>query len=163
RQMYNVGNSFGGVTSPSMVSMPTNGTCAFQPNGDCADSIPNVITDLIAGGVTPSPASLQISGCSISGGTVTCNGTGFPLNNNPTINIPNGFNNDVHSDNVVAKVDFRPRSTHSVGVTYFFGNNSGIVEDFPELQQNWLSSIHTRAQVVGGNWIWTPNARSVNE
>jgi hypothetical protein len=163
RQMYNVGNSFGGVTSPSMVSMPTNGTCVFQPNGDCADSIPNVITDLIAGGVTPSPASLQISGCSMSGGTVTCNGTGFPLNNNPTINIPNGFNNDVHSDNVVAKVDFRPRPAHSVGVTYFFGNNSGIVEDFPELQQNWLSSIHTRAQVVGGNWIWTPNARSVNE
>ena len=23
--------------------------------------------------------------------------------------------------------------------------------------------IHTRAQVVGGNWIWTPSARWVNE
>ena len=46
---------------------------------------------------------------------------------------------------------------------YFFGNNSGTVEDFPELQQKWLSDIHTRAQVVGGNWIWTPSARLVNE
>ena len=46
---------------------------------------------------------------------------------------------------------------------YFFGNNSGTVEDFPELQTKWLSDIHTRAQVVGGNWIWTPNARLVNE
>ncbi|MFZ1008781.1 MAG: hypothetical protein WAN65_18225, partial [Candidatus Sulfotelmatobacter sp.] len=43
------------------------------------------------------------------------------------------------------------------------GNNSGTVEDFPELQQKWLSDIHTRAQVVGGNWIWTPTTRLVNE
>ena len=43
---------------------------------------------------------------------------------------------------------------------YFFGNNSGTVEDFSELQQKWLSDIHTRAQVVGGSWIWTPNART---
>src|ERR1700722_15457355 len=28
-QRYDVGNSFGGITSPSMVSMPTNGKCLF--------------------------------------------------------------------------------------------------------------------------------------
>jgi hypothetical protein len=162
-QRYNVGNSFGGVTSPSMVSMPTNGTCLFLTTGDCADSIPNVIADLQAGGVPISPASLKISGCALSGTSVTCNGAGFPLNNNPSIGISNGFNNDVHVDNVVSKLDYKFNDRHTISGMYFFGNNSGTVEDFPELQQQWRSDIHTRAQVVGGSWIWVPSARWVNE
>jgi|HubBroStandDraft_2_1064218.scaffolds.fasta_scaffold07865_2 hypothetical protein len=166
-QRYNVGNSFGGITSPSMVSMPTNGTCSFVATGDCADSIPDVIADLLSpannSGFTVDAASLNIAGCTVSGGTVTCAGTGFPLNNAPSISITNGFNNVVHVDNVVGKVDYRLNDQHSISGTYFFGNNSGTVEDFPELQQKWLSDIHTRAQVVGGNWIWTPSSRWVNE
>src|SRR5450631_1979829 len=55
-QIYDVGNSFGGVTSPSMVSMPTpvvNGVptpnCLYgSRSGDCANSIPNVIADLMS-------------------------------------------------------------------------------------------------------------------
>jgi len=162
-QRYNVGNSFGGVTSPSMVGMPTNGTCVFLSSGDCADSIPNVIADLVAGKVTPSPASLQIAGCALSGSSVTCNGKGFPTNNSPSINITNGFNNDVKVDNVIGKVDYRLNERQGLSGSYFFGNNSGTVEDFPELQSQWLSTIHTRAQVAGGSWIWTPSARWVNE
>src|SRR5271165_3075290 len=162
-QRYNVGNSFGGVTSPSMVSMPFNGTCVILTTGDCADSIPDAIADLQAGGVAIDAASLNIAGCALSGGTVTCNGSGFPLNKAPNINITNGFNNNVHVDNVIAKIDDRLNDHHSINGQYFFGNNSGTVEDFPELQQKWLSKIHTRAQVVGGNWVWTPNARWVND
>jgi hypothetical protein len=162
-QRYNVGNSFGGITSPSMVSMPTNGTCSFLTTGDCADSIPDVIADLQAGGIPVDAASLNIAGCAISGGTVTCNGSGFPLNNAPDINIANGFNNNVHVNNFVTKLDYRFNERHSISGTYFFGNNSGTVEDFPELQQKWLSKIHTRAQVMGGSWIWTPGSRWVNE
>src|SRR5581483_9224115 len=161
-QRYNVGNSFGGVTSPSMVGMPSNGTCLFITSGDCADSIPNVIADLQAGGITVSPASLQVAGCTL-GPPVTCNGKGFPTNNNPTINIVNGFNNVVHVDNTVGKVDYHFNDKNTFNGMYFFGNNSGTVEDFPELQQNWLSKIHTRAQVVGGSWIWVPSVRWVNE
>jgi hypothetical protein len=166
-QRYNVGNSFGGITSPSMVTMPTNGTCVFLATGDCADSIPDVIADLLSPanttGFKVSPASLAVSGCAVSGGTVTCNGQGFPTNNNPSIAIANGFNNNVHVDNVLAKVDYRLNERHGISGMYFFGNNSGTVEDFPELQKNWLSDIHTRAQVVGGSWIWTPNSNWVNE
>ncbi len=162
-QRYNVGNSFGGVTSPSMVSMATNGTCLVTPTGDCADSIPNAIADLQAANVPISQASLKIAGCALSGSTVTCNGSGFPLNNAQSIAITNGFNNNVHIDNFVGKVDYRLNGRHSINGMYFFGNNSGTVEDFPELQQKWLSDIHTRAQVVGGSWIWTPGARWVNE
>jgi hypothetical protein len=167
-QRYNVGNSFGGITSPSMVHMADNGTCSFGFVGDCADSIPDAIADItqpaaVASGVIVSPASLLISGCTFSGGAVTCNGSGFPTNNAQSINITNGFNNVVHVNNLVAKVDYKLNERNSIGGTYFFGNNSGTVEDFPELQQKWLSDIHTRAQVVGGNWIWTPTTRLVNE
>jgi hypothetical protein len=162
-QIYDVGNSFGGVTSPSMVSMPANGTCLFGVSGDCADSIPNVIADLQAGGIPVSPASLNIAGCALSGSTVTCNGTGFPTNNNPSIGIPNGFSNDVKVYNAIGKVDFNVNQNNRISGMYFFGNNTGTVEDFPELQSKWRSDIHTRAQVVGGSWAWTPSPRWVNE
>jgi len=185
-QRYNVGNSYGGVTAPSMVHMSNNGTCPFGFPGDCANSIPDAIDDLFEpaaatfefNAASPiSNASQLISGCSVSGtgptATVSCNGGGFPTNNqtdigtglvaSQAIGITNGFNNVVHSDNLVAKLDFRLNDRHSISGTYFFGNNSGTVEDFPELQQKWLSDIHTRAQVLGGSEIWTPNARIVNE
>ncbi len=162
-QRYNVGNSFGGVTSPSMVSMPANQTCIFTPGGDCADSIPDAAADLNAAGVPIDAASLKIAGCTGSGASLTCDGSGFPLNNTQSIGITNGFNNNVHVDNAVGKVDFRLGDRHSISGTYFFGNNSGTVEDFPELQQKWLSKIHTRAQIVGGNWIYTPGSHWVNE
>ena len=60
-------------------------------------------------------------------------------------------------------MDYTLNARHGISGMYFFGNNSGTVEDFPELQQKWLSDIHTRAQVIGGSWVWTPNARLVNE
>jgi hypothetical protein len=163
-QMYDVGNSFGGVTSPSMVPMPTASNCLFgSKTGDCQNSIPDVIADLQAGDVPVSAASLNIAGCALSGGTVTCNGTGFPTNNNPNINIPNGFPNDVTVYNAIGKVDANVSTNSHISGMYFFGNNTGTVEDFPELQSRWRSDIHTRAQVVGGSWAWTPNPRWVNE
>jgi len=162
-QRYNVGNSFGGITSPSMAHITPNGTCAAGFAGDCADSIPDAIGDLQAAGVAIDAASLKIAGCAMSGSSVTCDGSGFPVNNTQGIAIANGFNNNVHVDNVVTKLDFKLNPRHSVSGTYFFGNNSGTVEDFPELQTKWLSKIHTRAQVIGGNWIWTPGVRWINE
>src|SRR6201987_4103859 len=163
-QRYDVGNSFGGVTSPSMVSMPTPmpATCT-SVSGDCASSIPDAVADLVANNIPISPASLLISGCTMTGSTVTCKGTGFPLNNNPTTNIVNGFPNQVGVDNAIGKIDYHFNDRNTVSGMYFFGNNSGTVEDFPELQSKWRSKIHTRAQVAGGNWVWTPSARWVNE
>ena len=164
-QMYDVGNSFGGVTSPFTPASLTNaGNClSAAVTGDCADSITDAITDLQDQGVTISAASLNISGCAISGGSVTCNGTGFPTNNTQSINISNGFPNDVTVYNAVGKVDVNFNQSNRVSGMYFFGNNTGTVEDFPELQSKWRSDIHTRAQVVGGSWVWTPSPRWVNE
>jgi hypothetical protein len=167
-QIYDVGNSFGGVTSPSMVSLPTvasgsPGFCEFTMTGDCSQSIPDAIANLQAGGIAVSPASLNIAGCALAGTGVTCNGSGFPTNNSQGIAITNGFSNDVKVYNVVAKVDVNLSQSSRLSGMYFFGNNRGTVEDFPELQSRWRSEIHTRAQVVGANWVWTPNPRWVNE
>ena len=169
-QRYDVGNSYG-VTTPSMVpvtlaagSTPTCTTPGLIAAGaDCGSSIPYAIQDLVANGVKISAASQLMSGCTVTGATVACNGTGFPINSNPTINFVQGFPNNVGVDNAIGKVDYNISENNSVSGFYFFGNNNGTVEDFPELQSKWRSIIHTRAQVVGGNWIWTPNAHWVNE
>ncbi|HWY23044.1 MAG TPA: carboxypeptidase regulatory-like domain-containing protein [Candidatus Acidoferrum sp.] len=171
-QRYNVGNSYG-VTTPSMASLTlasgaaTNCTDPTLAGNDCGGSIPNAVDDLLANGVAISANSLLISGCAVSGSgitaTVTCAGTGFPTNNTQSISVVQGFPNDVGVNNAIGKVDFNLNQRSTISGIYFFGNNSGTVEDFPELQSQWRSKIHTRAQVVGGSWIWTPNARWVNE
>jgi hypothetical protein len=167
-QIYDVGNSFSGITSPSMVHMSPNGTCANGFSGDCANSIPDAIADL-TGHQGVSNASLLIAGCPAG----VCNGSGFPTNNQTNIGsgltaaqaiaIPNGFSNDVKVYNAIGKVDVNLNQNHRVSGMYFFGNNTGTVEDFPELQSKWRSKIHTRAQVVGGSWTWTPSPHWVNE
>ena len=166
QQTYTVGNSFGGVSSPATVPLANAGNCIFGATGDCVNSIPNAIADLQAGGFPISPVSLQIAGCNL-GPPVTCNGLGFPTNNGTNPNgataIVNGFPNDVTSRNAIGKVDYHFNDRNTISGLYFFGNNSGTVEDFPELQPIWLTLIHTRAQVVGGSWTWIPSSRWVNE
>jgi len=162
-QGYDVGNSYS-VTTPSMMSLPFAGNCTSSTvTGDCGGSIPDAVADLVAKGVPISAASQKISGCTVSGSTVTCAGTGFPINNTQSINVVQGFPNAVGVDNALGKVDFNFNDRNSISGMYFYGNNNGTVEDFPELQSDWRSKIHTRAQVVGGNWIWTPGTRWVNE
>src|SRR5271165_7057209 len=179
-QRYDVGNSYS-VTTPSMMALTLapgvapNCTAPALAALDCNGSIPNAIADLLANGFTPattgpcsgpciSPASQLISGCTVSaGGTVTCAGTGFPTNNSQSINVVQGFPNDVSVDNGLGKVDYNLNQHSSISGMYFYGNNTGTVEDFPELQSKWRSDIHTRAQVFGASWVSTPSSRWVNE
>src|ERR1700723_3844703 len=160
-QRYTVGNSFQ-VNVPSMVSLPTAGTCTFILTGDCANSIPDAIADLQAGGVTPSAVSLKVAGC-VLGPPVTCNGTGFPLNNAPSTNFVTGFPNVVSADNAIGKIDYRLNERNTISGTYFFGNNNGTVDDAIQLQPQWLTHIHTRAQDFGTSWTWIPSSRWAKE
>ena len=154
-QRYSVGNS-AQVSTPATVPLA----------GDTTNSIPDAIAGIEAQGITPSAVSLRIGGCTL-GPLVTCNGKGFPANNgtNPagpsTITI--GYPNTVHSDNAVGKVDYHVSERHTLNGMYFFGNNSGTVDDAAELQPQWLTEIHTRAQVAGTNWTWVPGSTWVNE
>jgi hypothetical protein len=171
-QRYTVGNT-GSLVTPSTVSMPDAGNCAFSGTGDCANSIPDAIANVHAAflaGAIPndvSAASLKIGGCSFTPpNTVSCDGSGFPLNpstdpNNLAINF--GLPNTVSADNAVGKVDYRLNERNTLSSMYFFGNNSGTVSDASQLQTKWLTQIHTRAQVFGESWTFVPNARWVNE
>jgi hypothetical protein len=161
-QRYTVGNSFSGINSPSMIGLPTAGNCTFVLTGDCGNSIPDAISDLQAGGFPVSAVSLKVAGCT-PGPPVTCNGTGFPLNNTTSTSITTGFPNTVSADNAIGKIDYRINERNNLSGTYFFGNNSGTVDDAIQLQPQWLTQIHTRAQVFGTGWTWTPSSRWANE
>src|ERR1700674_3777636 len=169
-QRYTVGNT-GSLATWSTVPLADAGNCTFSGTGDCANSIPDAIADVHAGfllGKNPdvSATSLKIGGCSFTPpNTVSCDGSGFPLNPSTTPNssINFGLPNSVNSDNAVGKVDYRLSERNTLSSIYFFGNNSGTVSDASQLQTKWLTQIHTRAQVFGENWTYAPNARWVNE
>ena len=154
-QRYTVGNT-GQIQTPATVTL----------GGDAANSIPDAIAALQAANIPVSPVSLQVGGCTL-GPPISCNGKGFPTNNgtNPagSTTIDFGLPNTVSSDNAIAKVDFHINERNTLSGLYFFGNNSGTVSDASQLQPQWLTQIHTRAQVLGANWIWIPNSRWVNE
>ena len=171
-QRYTVGNTSQFQTWTT-VPLPDAGTCTYV-TGDCANSIPDAIADVHAAflaGAIPSDVSsvsLQIAGCTFTPpNTVNCNGKGFPLNagtnpNGPT-SLDYGLSNTVHSDNAVVKIDVNANDKNTFSSMYFFGNNSGTVADAQQLQTQWLTLIHTRAQVFGENWSYVPNSKWVNE
>lgn len=150
-QRYTVGNS-------AQLNVPTT-----VPGLGPQSSIPDAIADLQANGVTVSAVSLKVAGC-VLGPPVTCDGKGFPINNgaNGTA-VTIGFPNTVSADNAVGKVDYHINDRNTLSGTYFFGNGSGTVDDALQLQPQWLTLIHTRAQVVGTNWTYIPNSHWVNE
>jgi Carboxypeptidase regulatory-like domain/TonB dependent receptor len=150
-QRYTVGNS-------AQLNIPTT-----VPGLGPQSSIPDAIADLQAHAVAVSAVSLQVAGC-VLGPPVTCDGKGFPVNtgaNGTSATI--GFPNTVNADNAVGKVDYHINDRNTLSGTYFFGNGSGTVDDALQLQPQWLTLIHTRAQVVGANWTYIPNSHWVNE
>jgi outer membrane receptor protein involved in Fe transport len=171
-QRYKVGNSFV-EGEPNTVPFPNSpaSNCTFIPVGDCANSIPNAIADVHAAflaGMSPdvSPVSLQVAGCQFTPpATTTCNGKGFPLNNQTAAPglVTIGFPNVVNSDNAVGKIDYHLNDRNTISGRYFFGNNNGTVDDAQEVQPVWLTLIHTRAQVFGVNWAYIPSSHWVNE
>lgn len=170
-QRYKVGNS-AVVGEPNTVSIPgPTKNCSFIAVGDCANSIPDAIADVHAAflaGMSPnvSPVSLQVAGCQFTPpATTTCNGKGFPLNNQTVAPglITIGFPNVVNVNNAIAKVDYRLNDRHTISGRYFYGNNNGTVDDAMEVQPVWLTLIHTRAQVAGVDWTYVPNSHVVNE
>jgi len=170
-QRYTVGNT-GSLQTWSTVPLANAGNCAFSGTGDCANSIPDAIADVHAAflaGAIPndvSATSLKIGGCTFTPpSTVTCDGSGFPLNTStsPNSSINFGLPNTVSSDNAIGKVDYNLNPRNTLSTLYFFGNNSGTVSDASQLQSKWLTQIHTRAQVLGENWTFVPNSRWVNE
>ena len=116
------------------------------------NSIVNAIQDLQAGGVPISSASLKIAGCTL-GPPITCNGTGFPLNNgtNPagSNTIDYGLPNSVSVDNALGKVDYQINAKNTLSGMYFYGDNNGTVQD-ASATANQMAYAHSHPRTSGG-------------
>lgn len=163
-------SNIGTVSTPATVSLaasnPATSNCSFIAAGDCANSIPDALADLQAGGITPNAQSLNLIGM----GTFTGNGPYpglFPKNTAPDpanpASVTLGFPNQNRADTGVVKVDHHFTQTSLLSAHYLIGDSKQIEQDFSVLQPEWRSQSSLRAQVFGVAWTWTPNGNWVNE
>ncbi len=130
--------------------------------GDATHSMVDALNVLQARGVTPSPVSLKLMGCSAAP-PYTC--TGGLIQNAPsnTTTYNSGFPNTNTSDNGVGKIDYRLNSQHSLSAMVFIGNYFGNGEDHPITANYWQNGDPIRTYTVTSNWIWTASSRVLND
>jgi hypothetical protein len=130
--------------------------------GDAAHSMVDALNVLRARGVTPSPVSLKLLGCT-SAAPYSC--TGGLIQNAPanTDTYNSGFPNTNTSDNGVGKIDFRINSQHSLNSMVFVGNYLGVGEDHPITASYWQNSDPIRTYTVTSNWIWSASSTLLND
>ena len=168
-ESYSVGNLFQ-ASVPEVTSQPgvTSGSCVTVTitAGDCVNSLPDAISDLIASGVQPSALSLKLTGCTppTGAGTLyTCTGGLYPANSTATNTFPQGFPSVFRSDNGVAKIDYHINDRNTVSGMYFQSEGDITAEDVTYLQPQWLSHQINQPRVFGADWAFTPNSRWVND
>ncbi len=148
-----VGNALGTLV-PATGLLPT-GT-------DPAHSMVDALNALQASGVTPSPVSLKMMGCT-SAPPYSC--TGGLIQNAPanTTAYNSGFPNTNTSDNGVGKIDYRINNQHSLNGMVFIGNYFGNGEDHPITANYWQNGDPIRTYTVTSNWIWTASSSLLND
>ena len=87
----------------------------------------------------------------------------LPYNPGPTTLLNLDYNNRNREDNGILKMDYRLSDKNILTSSYFVGDSVQTEEDTTVLNPLFLSQAYTRAQVIGGGWIWTPNARLTNQ
>lgn len=88
----------------------------------------------------------------------------YPHNNGSSPSFAPKLTNTNHINSALGKIDYHLNERNLITGEYFFGQLNGVVNDAPsELARAWELQVHTRSQVTGLNWIWTPNTRWVNE
>jgi len=87
----------------------------------------------------------------------------FPYNPGPTATINTDFNNQNREDNGIAKLDYHLSNHHSIVGSFFMGDSVQTEEDVNVVNPLFLSQAHTRAMVVGGGWVWSPNSQITNQ
>ncbi|MCU1309349.1 MAG: hypothetical protein JWO20_474 [Candidatus Angelobacter sp.] len=148
------------VSNSNPIETPSTVTAAGGP--DPAVSIPDAIADLNARGIPLSPLSQNLLGT----GTFTGNGPFpglFPVNTSGTNTLTVGFPNNNRMDNGILKFDQTINEHNQASVRYFYGNSLQTEQDIAVVQSQWLSRSDLNAQVLGANWVWTPNSQWVNE
>jgi hypothetical protein len=150
--------SFVGNAFPA--SVPQTGAGGGVKNS-MVDAINGVVTALGAGAL--SPASLDIFGCSPSGGTYSC--TGGLIANAPstTTGYNSGFPNINQSNNGIGKMDYRVNDKHTINGMVLVGDYLGDGEDHPVVNNLFKNGDPIRTYTVSADWVWTPNSRMVND
>ncbi len=87
----------------------------------------------------------------------------LPANPGPTSTVNLDFNNLNREDNGILKVDYHFSDKNTFVGTYFIGDSVQTEEDTTVTNPLFLSQAVTRAQVVGGGWIWSPTATFTNQ
>jgi hypothetical protein len=119
------------------------------PIGDPTTSIVDALAECASAG-TCSPISEKLA-------------TYLPFNPGPTTTLNLDFNNLNREDNGIAKVDYHLSQKHTLTGMYFVGDSVQTEESTTVLNPLFLSQANTRAQVMGGGWIWTPTSRLTNQ
>jgi hypothetical protein len=177
-ESYSVGNLFF-ASVPEALPQPSvaaNG-CSNITSGDCANSLPDALQDLVAGGATVGNAttpisqlSLNLAGCptplpakgSPSWTTYTCTGGLYPTNNTNSPTIAQGFPSTFRSDNGVLKIDYHINDHNNLNGMYFQSGGTITAEDVVYLEQQWRSVQYNKPRVFGATWTYTPNSQWVN-
>ena len=97
-ESYSVGNLFS-ASVPEVLPQPgvngkVDGGCTIVTAGDCGNSLPDAISDLIANGIQPTALSLKLTGCTPptgSGTAYACTGGLFPTNSGSFADPSSGF------------------------------------------------------------------------
>ncbi len=87
----------------------------------------------------------------------------LPYNPGPTSSIFQDFNNLNREDNGILKLDYHLNDRNSFVGSYFIGDSLQTEEDVTVLNPLFLSQAKTRAEVIGGGWIWVPSSRFTNQ
>ncbi|MFI5057307.1 MAG: TonB-dependent receptor domain-containing protein [Candidatus Acidiferrales bacterium] len=136
-QMYSVGNSLAG-------NVPTSASV-----GNPAISIPDAIA-AIGGPSKVNPLSNYLLGF-------------YTPNSSQNKGVALNYPNENSSKNALGKIDYHINDHHSLGGSYFFGNDTIVGMDSNELLAQFRTKVHSRAQDVSGHWAWTPSSAWVNE
>lgn len=141
------------ANSEILESPATVGFGGTDPGGSIPDAIASVTAHAGAGQVSALSTNLEELFPANSG----------TLNPGDHASLLIGFPNHNRNDNFVIKGDHHFNERHSITGRYFFGDSLQIERDIAVLRPEWQSSSQLRAQVVGFNYNWIPNARWVNE
>ncbi len=134
------------VGNPGTVTVPVS---VGLPGGDPDNSIVDAFAACTAT-ATCSSVSQQLA-------------TLLPFNPGPDTILNLDLNNHNREDNGIVKLDYHLSDKHTIVGSYFVGDSLQIEEDTTVVNPLFLSQATTRAQVLGGGWIWAATPRLTNQ
>jgi hypothetical protein len=153
------------VGTAANATVPTvNGGAVDVP----ANSVPLQIQDMINNhGVSPSPLSLSLSDCTVTGAApnavATC-GTKGVFRNDSLLTQGIGVPGDSfgHSNNGFGRIDYHPNDLNSINGEYFLGQ---AVTTTPNIgaPSFWDNLNVSRTQMMRAVWTYAPNSNWVND